>query len=148
MAQLEIDSFVTKFKYLLYSGLDANLKIETNAGKAWVALQVGLGHPLSPPYHFPHHPQYDRRHNGPSQQCRLEKREAARMADNETHLSEEAGEDLVNDDLAVEVDVHTNQAEEAVIQNIRINQNFHEVKDDAVEATKGSFKRNVISKNA
>ena len=121
MAQPELDSFVTNCKCLRYSGLDANLKIETNAGKAWVTLQVGLGHPLPPPYHFPHHP---RRHNGPSQQCRLEKREAARRAANETHLAEEAGEDLVNDDLAVEIDVKTNQAEEAVIQN---TSNFHEV---------------------
>ena len=93
MAQPEIDSFVTKFKYLWNSGLDATLRVETNDGKAWVTLQAGLGQ-LPPPPYFPppyHLPAYHR--NGPARQRRCERRAAERKANaEETHPAEEAGE--------------------------------------------------------
>ena len=40
MAQLEIDSFIVKFKELLISGRNATLEIKAVAGKAEVNLRV------------------------------------------------------------------------------------------------------------
>ena len=116
MAQPEIDSFVTKFKYLWHSGSDATLKVETNAGKAWITLQVGLGQPPPPPYHPPHH--YPAHHrNGPSRQRRRVRREAARRAAAENvQPTEEAGEVLENDAQTVEVDAKT-RADEVINAN-------------------------------
>ena len=77
MEPSELDSFLVKFKYLWHSGLEAKLSVESHAGQAWVVLQAGLGqgHALQPPVPWPHH---QRNRNGPAQQRRRTRREAAR----------------------------------------------------------------------
>ena len=118
MAQPEIDFFITKFKYLWHSGLDATLKVETNAGKAWVTLQVGLGQPPPPPYYPPPYHYTVHHRNGPARQRRRERREAARRAaGEEPNTAEEASKVLVNNAPAVEVPAHTIRAEEVTFDN-------------------------------
>ena len=47
MAVTEIDSFVTKFKYLWHAGFQSSLKIESKHEQAVVTLQAELG--FAPP---------------------------------------------------------------------------------------------------
>ena len=119
MAVSEIDSFVSKFKYLWHAGFDATLKVDTNAGQAWVSLQAGLGHPF-PPLHLPQYGRHVQCRSGPAQQWRSEKREAARSraagneennevvgdpaveAEPSTNVAAEEAADLVNDDVSEE----------------------------------------------
>ena len=138
MAQPEIDFFITKFKYLWHSGLDATLKVETNAGKAWVTLQVGLGQPPLPPYYPPPYRDYYPVHhrNGPARQRRRKRRDAARRAaGEEPHPAREASEILANNAQTVEVPAHTNRAEEVLFHNNE-NASVEEAEDnnDAVKA--------------
>ena len=68
----EVNSFVTKFLSLWHTGRDACLQIETQSGKAFVNLRVGLGE-------HPHHQQHHRKES-PAKQRRREKRAAERLA--------------------------------------------------------------------
>ena len=43
VANLEIDSFTSKFKNLLHNGLQATLTFEAKDGEAFVNLKAGLG---------------------------------------------------------------------------------------------------------
>ena len=52
MALTELDSFVSKFKSLLASGKEANLRFKAKKGKVWVHLEVGL---QCPQPHLGHH---------------------------------------------------------------------------------------------
>ena len=72
MANIEIDSFVRKFKTLCQLGRSANLTLSSNAGKASLHLRVDLGvlSQESPPP-----PKQTR--NGPARLRRREKRAAA-----------------------------------------------------------------------
>jgi hypothetical protein len=65
----ELDSFVRKFRTLWQSGRNAKLVVETEAGHAFVNLQVGLGQaqPEQPVWH-------GGRGGSPSKQRRLETR--------------------------------------------------------------------------
>ena len=66
-----------KFKSLWQAGHTANLFLETQAGQAWVTLKVALGpHPAeqAPPQNYP-------RQLSPSQWRRLQRRKAARNAE-------------------------------------------------------------------
>ena len=65
----ELDSFVRKFKSLWQSGCKAKLYVETEAGNAFVNLQVGLGQ--APPGQ--HHPVVDGQGGSPSKQRRKER---------------------------------------------------------------------------
>ena len=78
MANIEIDSFVRKFKTLCQLGRSANLTLSSNAGKASLHLRVDLGvlSQESPPP-----PKQTR--NGPARLRRREKRAAARKANAE-----------------------------------------------------------------
>ena len=46
---IEIDSFILKFRQLWGAGLDAHLDLETHAGNAWVNLKLNLGQNRSNP---------------------------------------------------------------------------------------------------
>ena len=73
----EATSFMEKFKSLWQAGHTANLFLETQAGQAWVTLKVALGpHPAeqAPPQNYP-------RQLSPSQWRRLQRRKAARNAE-------------------------------------------------------------------
>ena len=41
--EIELNSFVTKFKQLWKGGFNAHLDLETCDGKAWIGLRVQLG---------------------------------------------------------------------------------------------------------
>ena len=69
----EVNSFVTKFLSLWHTGRDACLQIETQSGKAFVNLRLGLGE-------HPHHQQHHHRKESPSKQRRRDKRAAERLA--------------------------------------------------------------------
>ena len=51
MVDTEIESFLTKFKYLCNSGLSATLNLESHLGKATVTLKVEVG--ICPPNLIP-----------------------------------------------------------------------------------------------
>ena len=77
MTAIELDSFLSKFKQLCSSGLDAHLEAGSHAGQAWVSLCVGLGQlPKS-------HECHRQRKNGPARQKRRERREAVRKVSND-----------------------------------------------------------------
>ena len=70
MAHYEIDSFISKFKYLWGAGFEASLTLEAKKGEASVTLKAGLGFPFPPP------PFGQKR--GPSYWRRQERRRKAR----------------------------------------------------------------------
>ena len=74
MEPSELDNVLVKFKYLWHAGLKAKLSVESHAGQAWVVLQAGLGHAPQPPVPWPHQ---RRNRNGPAQQWRRARCEAA-----------------------------------------------------------------------
>ena len=80
VALSEIDSFIWKFKQLLYSGRNAHLDIKSELGKAIVHLNAEVDVNV----HQEQHRAQPR--NGPARQRRREKRAVARdAAENETH---------------------------------------------------------------
>ena len=79
MANIEIDSFVKKFKSLCQLGRTAKLTLTSNAGKASINLSVDLE--VLPQEVLPPPPKHSR--NGPARLRRREKRAAARKADAE-----------------------------------------------------------------
>ena len=81
MAHCEVDSFVSKFKYLCHAGIKATLQIEGVGGEASVTLTARLGpiHP-PPPHALEPNGQPSRYYRGPSYRCRQEQRKAAREA--------------------------------------------------------------------
>ena len=68
MAMSQLDSFIWKFKQLLHSGMNAQLELKSEAGKAIVKLTAEIENI----------PKQSR--NGPAQQRRRERRAAARAA--------------------------------------------------------------------
>ena len=89
MAGNELESFVRKFVNLWQSGCDAKLHVESEAGKAFITLRVGLGHDLLGHHH------HDGRHRGggPAKQRRKERREAERQAAEEVVVAEVKAEE-------------------------------------------------------
>ena len=81
MTYCEVDSFVTKFKYLCHAGIKATLTVDADNGEAFVTLKAGLGL-IPPPFRvFPGHGHHSRhQHRGPSYHRRQERRQAARVA--------------------------------------------------------------------
>ena len=77
MATVEIDSFVLKLKILWKAGRNANLSIDTNAGKVALTLRVE-DLEESDPVPDAQHQRFRRSRNGPAQQRRRERRAAAR----------------------------------------------------------------------
>ena len=51
MAYAEIDSFVLKFKNLLFAGNDADLRIKTVAGKTFITLAAEVKVPPTTEHH-------------------------------------------------------------------------------------------------
>ena len=72
MAQVELDSFVTKLKSLLQLGFSATLHIEAEAGKASVCLKADLGYSIPPSYS--QISQKSRQRRGPAYSRRQERR--------------------------------------------------------------------------
>ena len=76
MAEMEIDSFVSKLKSLWAAGLSATLHVETEGGKASIYLKADVGY-LPPPVVNPKRqhrgPAYRRRQARRSQNCNIER---------------------------------------------------------------------------
>ena len=89
MAGNELESFVRKFVNLWQSGCDAKLHVESEAGKAFITLRVGLGHDLL----GHHHHVVSHRGGGPAKQRRKERREAERQAAEEVVVAEVKAEE-------------------------------------------------------
>jgi hypothetical protein len=159
----ELDSFVRKFRTLWKSGRNAKLFVETEAGHAFVNLQVGLGQaqPQQPVWH-------GGRGGSPSKQRRLERRAeerrevAAAAAEVEkvekAKIAEKASEaeaenvsetqnkvtdspipqvDGIADDEAhfvIQVDAHEKCTNDDVIESIEVNFSGH-LDDKKVEKT-------------
>ena len=77
---------IDKFKYLWQSGQDATLTVDTRAGKAWIKLEVQLGHSPGPLHNQAHR-------DTPTRRRRRERRARAR----EEKATEEAAA-TVHDD--------------------------------------------------
>ena len=83
---MEFNSFVSKFVNLWQNGLEANLHVNSEAGEAFINLQVGLGQVLP----------FQHRQPGPSRlRCRQ------RRAESRSRAAEEAA--VANNDVAVEI---------------------------------------------
>ena len=67
----EVDSFIWKFRKLLHSGMNAQLEIKSEAGKAVIKLTAEVD--IAPSHET-------KSRNGPARQRRREKRSAARAA--------------------------------------------------------------------
>ena len=130
MSQSELDSFVSKFKFLWHAEYNATLKVETNAGIASITLHAGLGSPTfpfsPPPQHIPNHVP---RRSGPAQQRRRKRREAARKAASDARHN-------LGAPLAEEAEAPTNeQVAEEVTENIinNVDATAEEVGQNSVE---------------
>ena len=78
MAQVEFNSFVSKFNHLWFAGFNATLTIEAVDGEASVCLKSSLGS-IQPHLGSSHHGQQVRQ-RGPAYRRRQERRQAARTA--------------------------------------------------------------------
>ena len=126
LAAFETSSLINKFKSLWSAGIDANLFLETKAGKAWGTLRVCLGdHPLR---HQPPPPQQERSHDSPARRRRRERREAAR-AEAETVISEAI--DTPEEEVEIVDDSFENTTDEAATGEVSYN---NETDDKAEEA--------------
>ena len=86
MADAEIDSFLTKFKYLCSEGINASLNITSSNGKAIVTLHAEIG-----AIGAPKSPKTPVKHRSPAYNRRIARRQAMRQTSDENHLVE-AGE--------------------------------------------------------
>ena len=98
MANVEVDSFITKLKHLWQSGYKASLNIEVCEGKASVTLTADVGYTLPPSSPV--------KSRGLSYQRRQERRRNAFSRNNEvkpevinTQVAEQAGARLVDDTM-------------------------------------------------
>ena len=116
MALSEIDSFLFKFKNLLYLEKDATMTLKSEAGKVSVCLSVELGHALSSPRRTPR--------NGPSRQRRRERRASARVSAKETPAQNTAASSVdsmagkLEDPSVEEPQVEHNATAEEVVENL------------------------------
>ena len=104
-SHFELESFVRKFVNLWKSGCDAKLNIESEGGRAFVNLRVGLGDG-----HPGHHDRVERhRGGGPAKQRRRERRESERRVaaekavENPQNLKDAVEETIVKIEVAEEV---------------------------------------------
>ena len=117
----EVDSFVSKFKHLWNSGIDATLTVKSKNGKATVVLTADLGPLPGPPcqVYLPRHPL--RQDRSPAYQRRQERRQAAgKAAAKVDHVAEEADDriavkaDEVPEALAVDAELGADEATQEV----------------------------------
>ena len=98
----EIDSFTSKFRTLLYNGLQASLSFESKEGEAFVVLKASLGSCIK--NEAEHHPQYFRKSRGPSYYRRQEKRRIDKLSTSDGALNEvTTGTTTISAETAVEM---------------------------------------------
>ena len=131
MALLEIDSFVLKFKNLLLAGVNANLTINSQAGKAILTLTAEVDVP-------PLHP----RHVGAARLRRRERRAAERETNVTTGVAgsnpatEEANPNLAAEEAVSDSDVEDNITEEVIEKdqttNVKATEKVNEIEDTEI----------------
>ena len=79
---VEIDSFTSKFKALLFNGIQASLSFESKDGEAFVVLKAGLGSCHVTKTEMKHHHEYFnfKKSRSPSYQRRQEKRRLEKLS--------------------------------------------------------------------
>lgn len=120
-----LDTFITKFKLLWQSGHDAHLAVDTQAGQAWVRLDVRLGY-IPGPHHQQVHPQrrpQPQHRDGPARRRRRQRRADARAA---------KAADLTNDDASVEDAAPVPSVAETAAQSVPANPSTEEAAAQAV----------------
>ena len=137
MAGREIDSFVLKFKSLLYSKKNATLSINSDAGKATVTLTVSLDHIFSdpPPWPSPYSyksytPSRNRRQARRAEERILASEEAVKTADEEdsTSKAEEANNtEVISENVEAEEVSNINKNDTV---KVNVTANVTEVSDD------------------
>ena len=100
MADSEIASFLTKFKYLCCSGVNASLNVTCSSGKATVTLQAEVGFIGPPPTPAPQTPM---KHRNPAYHRRIARRKAMRQTSDHSVKAEEAAA-VMDEDILVEAD--------------------------------------------
>ena len=125
MAMSEIDSFIYKFRNLLYSGKNARLELKSESGKATVNLTVEVEIPTKPRYQA---------WNGTARQRRRDRRATARaVAAGEVAAADAAAVGAVTEDAAVKnVVAETEEAGKA--RSVEVTDMGANQFEDAVEA--------------
>ena len=136
MAYAEIDSFVLKFKNLLFAGINADLKIKTEAGKTLITLAAEVKVPPTTEYHV--------HAGGGARERRRVRRAAARAAaavgpvdsavadsaKEATAIAAKASEDATKDLKAIE---KVTAAEEAPT-TVKIVEPIDEIENDTISS--------------
>ena len=110
-ADIEIDSFIRKFRQLWGAGMDAHLDLETHAGSAWIGLKLNLGE-LTPKLEN----EFQLKRASPSRLRRRERRAASfkqqdtkknmnRDDTEEVVVAEQATSQVATEDIVLEDDV-------------------------------------------
>ena len=129
MAHCEVDSFLSKFKHLWHSGINATLTVKSTDGEATVVLTADLGPIPFPPLHLPrHHGQPLRQQRGPAYQRRQERRRQA---------SGKAAEQV--NDIAVEADEGTAAAKAGEASAVSAEEAVQDTSDQTAEEARNDF---------
>ena len=117
-ADTEIESFLTKFKCLCSSGINASLNISSSQGKAIVTLHAEIGF-LTKPTNVPHTGTPVVKHRSPAYHRRIARRHATRQFTDNINSSNEAEEASIVDNVDTNVHVAVKPAtvDDAVTQS-------------------------------
>ena len=131
---MELDSFVKKFVSLWENGCDANLQVETTAGKAVVSLKVTLG----PAENLNFSDHGGCRGGSPSRQRRRERRAAARIYQSK---AEEAFTEKVSERQTdtEEVEVKVDTSEDKVEYELKIDAHIECKNYNVIEGVEVNF---------
>ena len=131
MADAEIASFLTKFKYLCHAGINASLNLSSCHGKATVTLHAELG-PLSKPLNVP---QTSPQHRSPSYRRRLARRHMMREF-SDVNRSEAGEACAVEEDTLIEAakpDVVDIAADVATTSSVQAEKVFNHGNEEILE---------------
>ena len=110
MEDVEIDSFVKKFKMLRSVGYDATLNLESKLGEVFITLNCKVGRVLPPPSTPT---SVVSKHRSPSYYRRLARRKAARDSNSDNVvLAEQANNDPIESHSENAVEAHEHDSEE------------------------------------
>lgn len=125
-SHFELDSFLRKFVNLWQSGYDAKLNIESEGGRVFVNLRVGLedGH-LGDHGHVVRH-----RGGGPAQQRRRSRREAERQEASAAGKVVENAQETDSKDVVVETQVKLEVTEEVTKKKVVEVQQEDKISED------------------
>ena len=147
MALHELDSFVRKFVSLWQSGCDASLQMRSEAGHAFINLQLGLGQAKVNPCAAGSH-----RGGGPSRQRRREHREAERQErfhgeKAKDVVAEQAASAKAEQAVLIEAEKATKpecEKENPISEEVIVRQEAHEIEraENAFECELCDFKSN------